>query len=402
MTEQKLPKKPPKFALHRPSGHARVTVDGKRIYLGPYDSAEARQRYAEILTRWDQKRKNQIPTLSLATLAILYDCHVKSYYRKDGNPTSEQAGIRAALKYLMRGYRLTNAGEFTPKDLKAVREKMIEAGLCRNTINHNINRIRRFFRWAVSENLLVSAVSDALASVAGLEYGRSDAVETAPVAPADRKDVAAIRKFVAPVVYDMVQLQIFTGMRPGEVVKLRTRDLVRQGKTWKYDVPGHKTAHLGRKRVVFFGPKAQRVLVKYLKPKSPDAFLFAPQDILASQGKTRRRRGRAPGSRYSVNSYRRAIARGCELAFAMPAELRKIPRNLAADEKADRRERAASWRAEHCWFPNQLRHTAGTSLRHKSNLETARTVLGHSSQATTEIYAEQDQQTARKLMARVG
>ena len=31
--------KVPKYALHKPSGQARVTVDGERIYLGKFDSA---------------------------------------------------------------------------------------------------------------------------------------------------------------------------------------------------------------------------------------------------------------------------------------------------------------------------------------------------------------------------
>jgi integrase len=49
-----------------------------------------------------------------------------------------------------------------------------------------------------------------------------------------------------------------------------------------------------------------------------------------------------------------------------------------------------------------LRHTAGTAVRAKSDLETARTVLGHSSASMTEIYAERDFETARGVMARVG
>jgi integrase len=40
------------------------------------------------------------------------------------------------------------------------------------------------------------------------------------------------------------------------------------------------------------------------------------------------------------------------------------------------------------WRPNQLRHSAGTSLRSKSGVEVARTILGHASMNTTEICAE--------------
>jgi hypothetical protein len=42
--------------------------------------------------------------------------------------------------------------------LKAVRERMIAAGLCRSTINANVGRVRRMFRWAVAEEHLPVAV----------------------------------------------------------------------------------------------------------------------------------------------------------------------------------------------------------------------------------------------------
>ncbi len=54
------------------------------------------------------------------------------------------------------------------------------------------------------------------------------------------------------------------------------------------------------------------------------------------------------------------------------------------------------------WHPHQLRHNAATRLRREFGLDVARAVLGHSSPAVTEVYAELDQAKAADAMARIG
>ncbi|MBI1324773.1 tyrosine-type recombinase/integrase [bacterium] len=54
------------------------------------------------------------------------------------------------------------------------------------------------------------------------------------------------------------------------------------------------------------------------------------------------------------------------------------------------------------WNANQLRHLAATNLRREFGIEVARAVLGHSTLATTEIYAERDEAQARLAMERIG
>jgi hypothetical protein len=45
-------KRKPSYLLHKPTGQARVRIDGKDLYWGPYGSAESRERYDEIITRY--------------------------------------------------------------------------------------------------------------------------------------------------------------------------------------------------------------------------------------------------------------------------------------------------------------------------------------------------------------
>jgi integrase len=54
------------------------------------------------------------------------------------------------------------------------------------------------------------------------------------------------------------------------------------------------------------------------------------------------------------------------------------------------------------WHPNQLRHNAATSLCKEFGLDVARVILGHSSPAVTEVYAEVDREKAISVMERVG
>ncbi len=39
----------PAYRLHKPSGQARVIIDGKHVYLGGYGSPESREKYARLL-----------------------------------------------------------------------------------------------------------------------------------------------------------------------------------------------------------------------------------------------------------------------------------------------------------------------------------------------------------------
>ena len=51
--------------------------------------------------------------------------------------------------------------------------ELVQRGLCRSIINQRIGRLRRLFKWAASEELIPFEVYHRLATVAGLQRGRS-------------------------------------------------------------------------------------------------------------------------------------------------------------------------------------------------------------------------------------
>lgn len=392
----RLPLSVPAYARHRASGQAVVRLSGRDVYLGRHGTPESRQRYDRFVAEWLANGRQSPDPVSAPTdkgltvdeLILSYLTFANGHYRKNGEPTNEVRNIKDSFRPLHRIYGATPAAEFGPKRLKTVREDMIAAGLARGVINQRVGRIVRAFKWAGSEEFVPASVYHALRTVMGLQKGRTAARETAPVLPVSDADVEAIRPHVAPQVWAMVQLQRLSGMRPGEVVGMRTGDLDTSGRVWSYRPAGHKMEHRGRERVVVLGPKAQGVLTPWLRP-NPDETLFRPCDADARhKAELRRHRKtrvqpsqrdrskpgarRKPGVSYSTKSYGIAIRRGCQLA-GVPV-----------------------------WSPNRLRHTAATELRREFGIDVAQAVLGHASPTTTLIYAEVDLARASDAMLRIG
>jgi len=119
----------------------------------------------------------------VAELCNAYRKFAKRYYVKNGQPTGAIHGIKVVVRMLRESYGPTKAADYGPLALKALQAKMIELGQCRRYFNDNIDRIKRMFRWAVSEQLISPVVYQGLATVAGLRKGRTEAREAPPVRP---------------------------------------------------------------------------------------------------------------------------------------------------------------------------------------------------------------------------
>jgi len=274
----KRPKKKPAFQLHKGTGQGKVRIEGKDHYLGPYGSTESRERYDDLIAEWFIKNGdvcNHVMTVD--DLCILFMKFAESYYRKNGKPTCEYTNIRVALRPLIALYGRTRAREISPLKLKAVRQKMIDSGCVRTSINRQVGRIRRMFRWAVENEYVPASTFHALSAVDGLRRGRSEAAESDPVKPVPDAMVDAVETFVSRQIWAMIRLQRLTGARPGEITIMRGCDLNTSGNIWEYNPASHKTEHHGKERVVFLGPKAKAIIQEFLKPDLA-AFLFSARD----------------------------------------------------------------------------------------------------------------------------
>ncbi len=377
--------------------------------MAPTAPRSAKLEYDRLVAEWLQCGRclpEEESDLTVIELLSAYKQFAEKYYRKNGKVTREVGCVMEAGQFVKDLYGRTPAAEFGPLSLQVVQSKMIDAGLSRGVINNHTSRIKRIFKWAVSQELIPPANLQALQAVPGLRKGRTDARETEPIQPVADSVVDATLPKMPEVVADMVRFQRLTGCRPGEVCVVRPCDIDMSGDVWAYRPDSHKTEHYQRQRVIFIGPKAQDVLRPYLL-REKTAYCFSPDD---SERKRRRKQhaqrktplscGNRPGTNrkhnpcrsagdcYTNDSYRRAIHRACDKAFPPEQELK-------GDALKD-------WRSAHRWHPNQLRHTTGTEIRKRFGLEAAQVTLGHANANVTQVYAERDMEKAAEVMRQVG
>jgi integrase len=428
-----MPRRPnpiPTYRLHKQSGQAVVALrqpDGSRkfILLGTYGTDTSKAEYERVLAEWRATGGRPVATsgLTMNELLVSFWSHAQQHYRHaDGSPTNELNDYRLTLKPLKALYGHTLAAEFGPLALKAVRQSMIDADLCRNVVNQRIGRIKRLFKWAVSEELVPTAVYAAVATVAGLAKGRSSAREREPVRPVADAIVDAVQPHVLPEVWAMTQVQRLSGARPGEVCALRAIDIDMSGPIWLFRPKHHKTAWRGKGRVIALGPRAQAVIRPFLS-LDLQAYLFSPKRALAARAERLRanrrtrvqpsqlnRRTKQPkrtiGDKYTVQAYLTTIRRACTRAFPPPSELaRRAGEKVAAWRHRlgpEKWSELTAWQSMHHWHPNQLRHSFATTVRRDHGLEAAQVTLGHAQAQVTQVYAERDLTLALKVAAAVG
>jgi integrase len=239
------------------------------------------------------------------------------------------------------------------------------------------------------DGLVPVDVWQALTAVEGLRRGCRDGAERGPVRPVDTATVDKTLPELGPVVRGMVELQLLTGMRPGEVCRMSWEEIDTDGKVWFYRPTAHKNAHRGHTREIAIGPKGQTLLMRF-RDRPEKSAVFSPAENLEQINGARRAARTTPmtpshrarskttkptgtaGDRYSTDSYARAIARACERAGV-----------------------------EH-WAPNQLRHTAATRFRELAGVDAAQVMLDHRHVDTAMIYAENSRNVRSRVAKEYG
>ncbi len=212
----------PSYRLHRPTRQAVVTLDGRDIYLGKHGSAASRKEYRRLTGEWlasgGVSPIVEPSELTIAELLKRYRKFAEGHYRpRPGSRTNELANMGYAVKPLREIYGHTLAKDFGPLAVKALQQHLVTNGLSRRCINDRINRVRRVFRWAVSEQLASPSIAHALDTVPGLRRGRTNANESSPIQPVADATIDATLPHLSAVVADMVRFQRLTGCRPAEV-----------------------------------------------------------------------------------------------------------------------------------------------------------------------------------------
>ncbi len=344
-----------------------------RLHFGS-DPNKAKLAYAEWLA--DHGGPPALPPPSSMTVADAVEAfrrHAKVRYTRP----SEQHRYATAITAVAELYGNQPASTFRAKALRDVRTWMLSAGKrprSRNYVNKLVRAIQTAWRWLAAEELVPAECATSVCMVRALAMGEGGK-ERPPVLPPDHGAVAKALPYLPAMVQSMVQIQLLTGARPGEICRMRWEEVSRDpamaiplpgtGRTvaalrcgetmvWMYAPGSHKTLKRGKSRVVAMGPQAMAILLPWLRDHGP-VFL------------TRL------GTTYRADSYSRAVARACLKANIAP------------------------------WHPNQLRHAAATEIAEQFDSHHSAAALGHApgSNATT-VYVEQSLQKAAAVAAKIG
>ncbi len=396
----------------------------RTVYLGADGTAEARREYARVLAEWEaadrvvapakpdvRHRVRRPEAVTVAEVVLQYFRTVVKARHRDAGGTLTKHGeqMREALRMLRVEAGDIPAMDFGPKLLRAVRTSMADTGrFCRPMVNKNVRFIVNAFKWGVSEELIPPRVYDALRTLEPIKAGEVAGLrEYKVVKPVPDEIVDATLDHLPAPVRGIVELMRLTGARCGELTPLRPIDIDTTGKVWRAEIKHHKTAHRGRSRVLWFGPRAQEVLRPFLT-RAVSKPLFSPAESVAEfHAKRRALRvtpascGNTPGSNrktnplktlgntYNTGAAGSAIRRACEAAFPAPEG------TTGKDLKR--------WHDDHRWSLHQLRHSAATAIRKAAGIEAAAVVLGHSSAVLTDAtYAERDESAAVAVLRKIG
>jgi len=436
----------PSYRLHKQSGQAVVTLSDaatrrrRDVLLGVYKTPASRAEYARVIAEWEANDR-RLPAaadapadLTVNELVLAFLDYADAHYPPEGR---EARQFKLSLRPLRKLYGHAPAASFGPRALKAVRQAMLDArrfrvrfedgrewwaaeeqvraagdgrearrkkewkpvevlaedkALCRNVVNRRITRIKTVFKWAVEQELLPGGVYHALQAVRAMPPNAQGVRHTAPVGAAFWESVEAVLPFCPPPVAAMLRLQWLTGMRSGEVRRMRTCDLDRADPAcWLYR-PGsdagphgaHKNAWRGQDRVVPLGPQCVEILTPFLRA-DPAAFLFCPARAEAARNALRRgdkpprkpkrrRKGpprRPPGACYTAHTYPQAVRRACAKAGVN-------------------------------FHPYMLRHGRKMVVERAAGSDAARAVLGQKSIDSTAHYGELDVKAAADVMRKIG
>lgn len=234
----------------------------------------------------------------------------------------------------------------------------ISSGWSRNYINCQIRRIRKAFRWAALNDLCSKEVWERFCLIQPLRPGQiTQARETVPVGAVEWEHVVAIQPFCHAMLWDMVCVHWFTGMRQNELVRLNTTDILSSpdADVWLYCPLRHKTAHRGKTKTIVIGPKASEILKRYMPGTGDKGYLFTTPR----------------GKLLSPDAYRMAVERRIRKAH--------VP----------------------YWHTHQLRHARAQLVDRQMGREAAAALLGDTI-TVTDIYARRNLDLAIEAAKRNG
>ena len=387
----------PKYRKQTGRNFAFVEYQGQRHRLpGEYNSKKSKQAYAEFLAEISQDKTPEVITDKVTLLQLcssFLDWAEVNHTQKEYQHYSRLTEVLGGSNFI--GLRVSSIGpniyrqiqqflvDYRPKQKKGLRKP--PERWSRQYVNRQMDKLKDIFQWAVSIETVGPEHLLALDTVPPLKKNRTTAPEAKKVKPVDYSPVYRTIEFAGPVVGAMIELQLVTGMRPGNVCRICPAEIIdRHKKIWTFRPIAHKSEWRGIILSIPIGPQTQEIIKPFLDRPEEQPF-FSPQESeawrrLESGHKCTGNFGRV-GTTYNTGSYNHAVKTAIQRA------------NKSAEEQGKPELIIKPW------SPGQLRHTVATEIRAKYGLEAAQVLLGHASADVTQIYAERNWKLAVQVAA---
>jgi integrase len=208
----------------------RLATGGRKcIYLGVHGRPETAVEYRRICKLLERNGGAYPGGECLITVVEALARHYRHAIAYYGEKSYGVIEVRRTVRTIRLMFGSLPAAEFGPKCLKAVVDQWVQDGHTRKTINQRLGTAKRCWRWLVGEELVPAETWHRLPAVEGLRKGRTSAPDNPPVKPAVREDVEAVLPLLSPTVAAVVRLQLLTGARCGEIVRMKSIDVNRSG-----------------------------------------------------------------------------------------------------------------------------------------------------------------------------
>lgn len=263
----------PKYRRQTGRDFAFVEFQGKRNRLpGPYGSQKSKQAYAEFLSEISQEKQPEIITNQMTLLQLctsFLDWAEINHTPKEYQHYNRLVSVLGGSKFF--GIRAVNIGpnifrqiqqfliDFRPKQKEGYRKP--PKRWSRQYINKQMDKLKDIFQWAISIELIGPEHLVALDTVQPLKKNRTAAPEAKKVKPVDYSPVHRTIEFAGPVIGAMIELQLVTGMRPGNVCRICPAEIIdRHKKIWAFRPIAHKTEWRGVVLSIPLGPQTQSII----------------------------------------------------------------------------------------------------------------------------------------------
>ena len=189
----------PGYSKHSASGQAVAYVKRRAVYLGPYNSPESRQRYADLIAGVTSKAADvtkPVPneSISINELCLRYITDRGPKLRTtDGRRTGELDCFTILIRLMREHFGETPAADFDVLRFRALRAAMIEKDWSRKFINKQCGRVRAIFKFGSSWKLVKADVLHSLKTVEALSHGEPGVRETVPRQAVPQADIDACK-----------------------------------------------------------------------------------------------------------------------------------------------------------------------------------------------------------------